>query len=184
MTKLLTLLSLTFYFFALLFGLILFTGRFPQPVSGQEGQSETSAEQMVPLETKLQELNKEIESKQARLSKLQEEIAKAKKTINQLKGQITALEIEKNSLDRGRSLARLYGSMQAEDVASIITKANDETIDLIVKYAFPYMKDRDLGKVMGSLVKTDPQLAAKIIKMMAKNDGEERTEELEGEKNI
>jgi len=182
MTKLMTITSLAFYFFALLFGLILFTGRYTYTVPAQtaqgEGKSEETSAQMKSLQEKIKQLNAEIETKQNRLSKLQEQIGEATRTLNQLKEQIAALEMERESVERGRSLARLYSSMQAEDVASLIMQANDETIDLIVKYAFPYMRDKDLGKVMSSLVKSDPQLAAKISKILAENDSKERSQNI------
>lgn len=175
MMKLMTITSLAFYFFALLFGLILFTGRYTYTVPSQTAQGKGK-----PGETSAQtkQLDAEIEAKQNRLSKLQEQIGQATRTLNQLKEQIAALEMERESVERGRSLARLYSSMQAEDVASLIMQANDETIDLIVKYAFPYMRSRDLGKVMSSLVKSDPQLAARISKILAENDSKERSQNI------
>ncbi|HID55984.1 TPA: hypothetical protein EYP37_05610 [Candidatus Poribacteria bacterium] len=174
MTKLMTITSLTFYFFALLFGLILFTGRYTYTVPAQTVQGkpgETSAE-------RIKRLDAEIKAKQNRLSKLQGQIGEATRRLNQIKEQIATLEMERESVERGRSLARLYSSMQAEDVASLIMQANDETIDLIVKYAFPYMRDRVLGKVMSSLVKNNPQLAARISKMLAENDSKERSQNI------
>ncbi|RKY03912.1 hypothetical protein DRP77_05170 [Candidatus Poribacteria bacterium] len=176
MTRFFALMSLVFYFFAVLFGLILFTGRYSatttvvQTVDGKTVKLDQ--EKLKMLKEELKKLEEQIAQKRKELSKLEEQIAEANGTIEQLRGEITVLTAQKRSLEQGQSLATLYNSMQPEDVASLIAKADDRMIDMIVRYVFPYMRERNVGRIMSSLTKSSPQVAVKIVQMMAKLDEE------------
>lgn len=182
MTKFLTFTSLSFYFFAVLFGLILFTGRYPAAVIIQTSDGKTiklDREKLKRLKAEIKRLEEEVAKKRNELSKLEEQIAEANGTIEQLKGEITMLNAQKRGLEQGQSLATLYNSMQPEDVASLIAKADDRMIDMIVRYVFPYMRERNVGKIMSSLAKSSPQVAIKIVQMMAKLDEESNQRQTE-----
>ena len=181
MTKIFALMSLTFYFFAVLFGLILFTGRYhPAAPAGEKGKSEeVESERTKALAQKVKRLEEEIASKRKELVNLQEQIDQANQTIEQLRAEIAALSAEKRSLEQGQSLAKLYNAMQPEEVASLLSKADSQMIDMIVKYAFPYMREKNVGKIMSALTKSDPQVAIKITQILARIDEESRKRQTE-----
>lgn len=189
MTKFFAFTSLIFYFFALLFGLLLFTGRYPSTAvvsvkTADGGTIKLDQERLKRLKEEIKKLEEQIAQKRKELSKLEERIAEANGTIEQLRGEIIVLSAQKRSLEQGQSLATLYNSMQPEDVASLIAKADDRMIDMIVRYVFPYMRERNVGRIMSSLTKSNPQVAVKIVQMMAKLDEEAADKETETEESL
>lgn len=184
MAKIMGILALTFYFFALLFGLMLYVGvgqggqipyglisksMSPGEAAGYAAITPPSPDEIKELMAKERELQSTMEFVEAQLNKKQADVDDLTVRISKLQSELKRLDMEKKITERGQQMALMYISMKPEEAASMLGKINDEDLKWMVTYAFPHMTDKVQGKIMGQ---ADQTLTEKIIRIIAEGKSE------------
>jgi len=186
MAKIIGPLALVFYFFALVFGMMLYVGvgrggqippalmsksMSPEKAAGYSVITPPSPDEIKELLAKERQLQAQIEILEAQLNAKQAEVDDATVQLSKLQSELKLLNMEKKLTERGQMMASTYDKMKPEEAASALGKVNDDTLKWIVAYAFPYMEGESLGKIMG---KADQPLTERVSKIIAEGESEQQ----------
>jgi len=184
MAKIMGILALAFYFFAMLFGLMLYTGvgrgghipygsmsksMLPTEAEGYSTITPPSPDEIKELLEQEKQLQSQIELLEAQLNAKQLAFDDVTVRLSKLQSDFKLLDMEKKLTERGRMMASVYKKMNPEEAASVWGKVPEEKLKWMVEYAFPYMNDTTLGKIMG---KADQVLTERISKILAESKSE------------
>ena len=175
MIKLLTILALTFYFFALLFGLMLYLGRNQKEefmtageVIGYATITKPEAKEIQRLMDEQHQLSMQVEQLQSELIDKQTRVEEMKTQAAQLQKEMDTLTGEKQQYQKGQTLATDLLAMKPQQAAATLAAADDALLRFFVSYAMPFMRgDAQYKKMMDAVAKNNPALAAKLETFVA-----------------
>jgi len=177
------LLALTFYFIALILGLILYLGldqsdlMTPGELMGYATITKPEAEEIQRLMDEHTKWAEAVEQLKSEVVHYQAEITKMKAQMDTLQKEIDALEAEKLKYEKGQALAtdllsmkpqQAVATLAVEVVDDVSMETYDAFLQFFVSYAMPFMrKDAGYKKFMDGVAKDNPILATKIEMLVA-----------------
>ena len=177
------LLALTFYFIALVLGLILYLGldrRDLMTASEVMGYATVTKPEAEEIQALVDEYNKQFEAVEQLKSEVihhQAQIDKLKAQQNSLQTEIDALALEKKKYQKGQALATDLLAMKPQQAAATLTveladqveqEMYTEFLEFFVAYAMPFMrKETQYKKFIDAVAKDNPILATKIEMLVA-----------------
>jgi len=184
MAKIMGVLALAFYFFAMLFGLMLYMGigrggqippnlisksMLPAEAAGYSTITPPSPDEIKKLLEQEQQYQAQIELLESQLNAKQLAVDEMTVRLSKLQSELKRLDMDKKFTEQGQKMASVYGKMNPEEAASAWKNIKEEHLKWIVEYAFPYMNDKTLGSIMA---KADQSLTESVSKIIAESKSE------------